>query len=196
MTEVPDLSSVTFHLRTPVYRYHQHQGNTNDCGPTSLAIAANALLGEQRFQGPTVAQEMNDPVFEVWPFPHFVVRRVHNWATFPWGIVHYLRQHDIPARWSLLGSVHRLRWNLLADRITIVILGEPWRWEERRYRGWSHAKILFGHTPGQSFLFVDPAYGRRPGDPGSWEHHGLFWQGEREFLRQWRNVFRIYVEIG
>ena len=196
MAEMPDLSAVTFHLHTPVFRYHQHQGNTNDCGPTSLAIAANALLDEERFQGPEVAQEMNDPAFEVRPFPHFVVRRIHNWATFPWGIVHYLRQHDVPARWSPLGTVERLRRNLLADRITIVMLGEPLHWEGRRYAGWGHAKVLFGYTPEKGFLFVDPAYQHRPDDPDSWKQHALSWQEEREFRRQWRNLLGIYVEVG
>lgn len=196
MAETPDLNAITFHLRTPVYRYHQHQGNTNDCGPTSLAIAANALLGEERFQGPRVAEEMNDPAFEVRPFPHFVVRRVRNWATFPWGIVHYLRQQDIPARWSPLGTANRLRRNLLADRITIVMIGEPLRWKRRRYAGWGHAKVLFGYAPGRGLLFVDPAYQRRPDEPDSWERHGLFWQEEKEFLRQWRGLGRIYIEIG
>jgi len=193
MIEMPDLSAVTYHLSTPVYRYHQHQGRTNDCGPTSLAIAANALLGEERFQWQTVAEEMSHPAFEVRPFPHFVVRRVRNWATFPWGIAHYLRQHAIPARWSILGSVDRLRYNLVANRITIVILGEPWRWEKRHYTGWAHAKVLFGYTPEQGFLFVDPAYA--PGhDP--LKQFGLFWQAEPEFLRQWRNVLKIYIEVG
>ena len=196
MAEMPDLSTVTFHLRTPVYRYHQHQGQTKDCGPTSLAIAANALLGEERFQGPRVAQEMNDPAFEVRPFPHFVVRRIRNWATFPWGIVQYLQQHDIPARWSPRGTVDTLRRNLLADRLTIVMLGELLHWENRRYAAWGHAKVLFGYTPGQGFLFVDPAYERRPDAPDSWEHYGLSWQEEGEFLQQWRGLFRIYVEVG
>lgn len=196
MAEMPDLSAVTFHLRTPVFHYHQYQGRTDDCGPTSLAIAANALLGEERFQGPVVAQEMNAPAFEVRPFPHFVVRRIHNWATFPWGIVHYLREHDIPARWSMMGTLNKLRRNLLDDRITIVILGEPWRWKKWCYKGWSHAKVLFGYAPGQGFLFVDPAHQRRPNNPDTWAQHGLFWQEEQEFLRQWRNVLRIRIEVG
>jgi len=181
MPEIPDLSAVTYYLRTPVYRYHQHQGDTNDCGPTSLAIAANALLGEERFEGARVAEEMNDLAFEVRPFPHFVVRRIRNWATFPWGIVHYLRQQDIAAHWSPLGTVKRLHRNLLADRITIVMVGEPLRWEGGRYRGWAHAKVLFGYTPGQGYVFVDPGYRRRTDDANSWEYHGLFWQKESEF---------------
>ena len=57
VAESPDLSGVAFHLSKAVYRYHQYQGLTNDCGPTSLAIAANALLGREAFQAPAVAED-------------------------------------------------------------------------------------------------------------------------------------------
>jgi len=196
MVATPDLSAVAVHLHTPVYRYHQYQGSTNDCGPTSLAIAANALLGEERFQGPRVSQDMNGLVFELRPFPHFVVQRIPNWATFPWGIAHYLRKHGIAARWLPLGREGRLHHNLLANQITLVIVGEPLRWEKGRYAGWGHVKVLFGYTPGRGFLFVDPAYQRRPDDPDPYRRYGLAWQEEKEFLRQWRNFFRICIEVG
>ena len=54
-----------------------------------------------------------------------MVRRIRNWATFPWGIVHYPGQYDIPARWLPRGTVDTLRRNLLDDRLTIIMLGEP-----------------------------------------------------------------------
>jgi hypothetical protein len=193
MAESLDLSGVAFYLSRPIYRHHQYQGNTNDCGPTSLAIAANALLGREAFQGPAVAKEMSRIALEWRPFPHVVVQRIPNWVTFPWGIVHYLRRHDVPARWGAFGTVERLRRNLLANRLTIVVVGEPLRWTRRRYAGWAHVKILFGYTPGRGFLFVDPGHSRTD-DP--WKRHGLFWQGEEEFLRQWRNLLRVYVEVG
>ncbi|MGD2178058.1 MAG: hypothetical protein PVG71_09575 [Anaerolineae bacterium] len=193
MAESPDLSGVASYLSRPVYRYHQYQGYSNDCGPTSLAIAANALLGREAFQGPDVARQMSHVAFEWRPLPHVVIQRIPNWATFPWGIVYYLKKHDLPARWGPFGTVERLRSNLLANQITIVVVGEPWSWRKGRYAGWAHVKILFGHTPGQGFLFVDPGHSRAD-DP--WKRHGLFWQEESEFLRQWRNLFRTYVEVG
>ncbi len=196
MAEELDLSGVTRHLRTPVYRYHQYQGETNDCGPTCAAIAANALLGEVRFQGAEVAREMNRPAFEARPLPHVVVRRVPNWATFPWGITHYLGQHGIPARWRLLNPVETLGRNLREDRISIVMLGQPLRRRGWRYAGWSHAKILFGHTPERGLLFVDPRYRRQPEADNPWARWGLFWQKEREFLRLWRGLGRICIEVG
>lgn len=189
----PDLGSVVSHLARPVYRHHQFQGSTNDCGPTSLAIAANALLGREEFAGRDVAEQMSHPTFEWHPIPHLVVPRIPGWATFPWGIVHYLRKHGFGARWRLFGTVDRLQQNLLANRITIVVIGEPLRWRKWRYAGWGHVKVLFGYTPGRGFLFVDPGYPRRAEDP--WAAHGLFWQPEAEFGRQWRNMFRIYIEV-
>jgi len=190
-----DLSGVPFRLRKPVFRYHQYQGNTNDCGPTSLAIAANAVRGREELEGESVAREMNRLGLAWRAFPYLMVSRVPNWATFPWGIVHYLRKRGIPARWRLFGTVARLRQNLLDDQLTIVMLGEPLRWEEGRYRGWAHAKVVFGHIAGHGFLFVDPAV-RRSENPDRIEHHGLSWQREEAFLRQWGNLLRIYVEVG
>ena len=192
----PDLGRVAAHLSTQVYRYHQYQGRTNDCGPTSLAIVANALLGEERFQGPAVAEDLNKLALGIRPRPHFAVRRIPNWATFPWGIAGYLRENEIPARWRPLGTLERLRRNLLSNRITIVTIGEPIHWKGRRYTGWAHTKVLFGHTPGQGFLFVDPAYSRAGDDADSWRRFGLSWQEEGEFLRQWRNMLRIAIEVG
>jgi hypothetical protein len=130
MAETPDLSAVRLRLSRPVYRYHQYQGLTNDCGPTSVAIAVNAMLEQ----------------------------------------------------------------NLHADRLTMVVMGEPWRWEKRKYVGWAHVKILFGRALDGRFLFVDPGCSRSL-DSDTLEGHGLFAQDEVEFLRQWRNLLRLYVEV-
>ncbi|HNT73393.1 MAG TPA: C39 family peptidase [Anaerolineae bacterium] len=195
MVEAPDLTSLQFHLATPVYRYHQHQGETNDCGPTCLAMAANARLGEARFLGAAVAQEMNRWRPSARPKLQMTPPRIRRWATFPWGIVQYLRDHGIAARWAVGGTLERLRRNLLDDRITLVIIGEPLRWRKGRYDGWSHFKIVFGYTPGEGLLFVDPAQTRLPDPPTFWKQNGLSWQDEASFLRQWRQMGRLYIEV-
>ncbi len=195
MTEAPDLSGVPFRLRKPVYLHHQYQALTNDCGPTSLAIAANAFHGRDELTGPVVADDM-DRLGLAWrAFPYLVPSRIPGWATFPWGIVHHLRKRGVPARWRPFGTVDRLRRNLLDDRITIVTIGEPLRWDRGKYRGWAHVKVVFGHMLGRGFLFVDPAV-RRSDSPSRLEHYGLSWQREDEFLQQWRNLLRVYVEVG
>ncbi|MFO7943523.1 MAG: hypothetical protein R6U51_04395 [Anaerolineales bacterium] len=61
-----DIQTIPYRMSLPLCEYHQYQGeNTNDCGPTSLAIATNALLDEERFQKDQVTQEMNQPGFKV-----------------------------------------------------------------------------------------------------------------------------------
>ena len=191
-----DIQSIPHRMTTPLYEFHQYQGQSNDCGPTSLAIAANALLGEDRFLKDHVAEEMNDPAFTVRPFPHFVVRRIKNWATFPWGIVNYLQEQELHARWSPLGTTDRLLRNLTANRITLVFVGEPLQWKDGKYNGWAHVKVLYGYQPGKGYVFVDPGRQRRPDAPDSWASLGLFWQDEEKFLSYWRGLFRIYVEVG
>lgn len=195
VTEPLDLSRVALRLRKPIYRYYQYQALTNDCGPTTLAIAANTLRGREELQGPTVARDMNLFGLAWRAFPYVAPSRIPGWATFPWGLVHHLRKRGIRARWQPFGSLNRLRRNLLDDTITVVIIGEPLRWEKRSYRGWAHYKVLFGYEAGRGLLFVDPAV-RRSQDPKRIEHHGLSWQGEAEFLRQWANMLRLYVEVG
>ncbi len=194
MAVTPDLSGVPLRLSRPVYRYHEYQGATNDCGPTSLAIVVNALRGQRILAGSYVAREMRPLAVDWRPFPRPVVSRLPNWATFPWGMVHYLKLLGLRARWRPFGNLEKLRRNLRADRMTMVIVGEPWRWKRWAYAGWAHVKILFGYVPGRGFLFVDPGFPRSP-RPDRLEHHGLFWQAEDEFLRQWRNLMRLYVEV-
>ena len=193
MKVTPDLSGVSMRLSKPVFHYHQYQGRTNDCGPTSVAIAVNAMEGRPLLEGTEVAREMSRLGFEWKPFPRFVLPRIPNWATFPWGIVYYLRKRGLQARWRPFGTLERLDRNLRSDRMTMVMVGEPWRWGGVSYAGWAHVKILFGRLPGRGLLFVDPGF-RRSMKPDRLEFHGLFWQEEGEFLRQWRNLLRIYVE--
>jgi hypothetical protein len=188
-----NLEEVTYRLTFPLNEFHQYQGKTNDCGPTSLAIAANAYLGEERYQGTQVAEAMNRIAFELRPIPHLVVRRIRNWATFPWGIAHYLREIEIPARWAVFTQPEQLLERIQADRLTMVIIGEPWKWKKWKYKGWSHIKLLYGYTPGRGYLFVDPG-SRKLGD--EWKRAGFFWQGEEDFLRLWRNMGRIRIEVG
>lgn len=195
MARVPDLTGVAVRLRKPVYRYHQFQGPTNDCGPTSLVIAVNALAGVGELEGAVMAREMNRFRLAWRAFPYIGLSRIPGWATFPWGIVHQLRERGVRGRWGPFGTVDRLLRNLSEDRITIVAVGEPFRWEKGRYRGWAHLKVVYGYGAGRGFLFVDPAM-RPTGSPDAMEYHGLSWQGESEFLRQWANVLRVYIEVG
>lgn len=194
MADTPDLTGLPVHLNRQVFRYHEYQGDTNDCGPTSVAIAVNALLDRRALEGPVVAKEMSHVAFEWRPFPRPLIPRIPNWATFPWGVVHYLRKKGFRARWRPLGTLERLERNLRSDRITMVVTGQLWRWDAWRYHGWAHIKLLFGLVPGRGLIFVDPGQ-PRSSRPDRLEYHGLFWQDEETFLRQWRNLLRVFIEV-
>jgi len=187
----PDLSSITYHYKTPIYQYHQYQGNTNNCGPMSLAISMNAFVHEETFNGENIAMELDHWIKH---FPKLIIPRISNWATFPWGLVQYLRYQKIPGKWSLSGSSEKLKENIKREIITIIFVGEPLRWKNGKYDGWSHIKVLYGNSPGH-FFFIDPAYRKNTGSNNELSDSGISKQSEEEFLKIWKNMFKIYVEL-
>lgn len=188
----PDLSSIDTHYKNPIYKYHQFQGKTNNCGPTSLAISMNAFTHESTFNGEYIANELDHWLKH---FPKLILPRISNWATFPWGLVQYLRYQKIPGKWSLFGSSEKLIANINSEVITMVIIGEPLRWKNGKYDGWSHIKVLYGNSPGY-FFFVDPAYQQNDGSNNELSDSGIYRQSEEEFQKLWKNMFRIYIELG
>ena len=185
---------LTYKMTTPLHEYHSYQGNTNDCGPHSICIVANALLGERRFDPSIVAQELNRPTVRRGPLPHIVVRRIPNWATFPWGITDFLNRHGFTAKWHLRGNADRLQDNLRADLATMVVIGEPFRFVKGKYVGWGHVKVLSGYDALHGYAFVDPGSRKDPSD--RWERIGIFWQEETSFSRQWARLLRVYIEVS
>ena len=186
-------SGLTHRMRIPLPTYHCYQRKSSDCGPYTLSIVANALLDEERFEPDVVAQELNLPTVSGGPFPRPIIRRIPNWATFPWGITDYLRQHGFRSDWRIRGSMERLLGNLREQVATMVMIGEPFRFNEGKYIGWAHVKALYGYESGVGLAFVDPGSPKNPDDP--WESKGIFWQDEESFLREWKNLFRIMIEV-
>jgi hypothetical protein len=197
-----------YHMINDVFRWHQFQGaNSNDCGAYSVAIAANAILKQPRFEGSIVTAEMERLTWVSRPLPHPTVFKFHNWASLPWGISGYLQNKGIPARLRWLGQMEDLLRNIREGRITIVIIGDLLAHEGLKYMPWGHAKVLYGYEPpgritldGSSnlrpgFYFVDPGYERRQSDLSS-SLQGVFWQDEAEFKVQWGNLLRIRIETG
>ena len=187
--------ALTHQMRIPLPAYHRYQRKSSDCGPYSLAIVANALLDEERFDPDVVAQEMNLPSVSRGPFPGPIIRRIPNWATFPWGITDYLRQHGFRSNWRIRGSMERLLGNLREQVATMVMIGEPFKFDFdwREYTGWAHVKVVYGYEPGVGLAFVDPGFPKNPNDP--WESQGIFWQDEESFVREWKNLLRIMIEV-
>lgn len=185
----------TFFLGNVLEDYHQYQGSTNDCGPTVAAILGNAYLGEDRFQGPEVAAWLNKVHLAPGPLPRPVVGRIPGWATFPWGITRYLKTQGIPGRWKPLRTQEDLLHGLRADRLMAVVIGEPFRWEAGRYKGWSHYLVPCGYDQQEGYLFLDPAV-RKRSEGDRWERAGLVWKPEREFQVLWRKMLRMLITVG
>jgi len=179
----------------PVYRYHAYQGDTDNCGPYAVTIAANAYLGKARFDPLQVAEGMNRPLFKAHPLPHWVLLRLPNGPSFPWGMAAYLAERlRIPAACHWGFSEAQLQRNLAQGLLTIVFIGDLLRFERARYRGWAHAKVLYGFDETRGYAFVDPGYAVDAGDP--WAALGISWQARQEFLAGWRGVLRAAITVG
>jgi len=189
----PALSAGALGMRTPLHRFHQHQGSTNDCGPFCVAIAVNALREEAILDGHAVARWMERVRRSAGRLPLPVLDKVPGWATLPWGIGDELRRHGLRARWRLFGTREHLLHNLAADRVTAVAVGEPLRFVKGRWRGWGHLKLLYAWDPQWGWAFVDPGVRPWPGDP--WAARGIGWQREEEFVRQWMWMLRFTMEV-
>jgi hypothetical protein len=112
--------------------------------------------------------------------------RIPNWATFPWGVAGILRSLGFKARWRPLAATRDLWANLNRNRVTIVIIGEPWRRRDGKYAGWSHYKLLYAWDPEEGWAFVDPAA----------DEDVIFsYQDEAAFDRLWRNMGRQIIEV-
>ncbi len=187
-----------YHTSADLFHWHQYQGsNTNDCAAFSIAIVGNAILNSPHFDGYTVAREMEKVVVASRPLPHITIRKIPKWATLPWGISGYLQSKGISARLRWFGSTDDLLHNIQENRLTIVLIGEPFLREGFKFKGWAHAKVLYGFEPTgpqpeKGFYFVDP--GERRERSSSHQPQGVSWQDEVKFKKEWSNMLRIYIE--
>ncbi len=166
------------HSRHPLLDWHVYQGQTNDCGPSCVTIVANALRNAPVTSVPVVAQGL----LEARPLPG----RIRGWATFPWGMVRTLRRLGFQARWRMGVQEERLVEIVEGPAAGIVIVGQPLRFEGRRWRGWSHYEVLYGWDVEGRWGFVDPA---RPTE------RAIVWQPASDFRRQWGAMGRQLIEV-
>lgn len=158
--------------------YHQYQGRSNDCAPFTIAIVVNSLREERALDGTQLARELNRPRLRWWgPIPYVVVRRIPNWATFPWGIADALTQFGIRCRWLFGAQPGQLLRAIAEDRIALPVIGEfkPL---------WAHVKPLAAHDPERGWGFADPAQAGAD----------IAWQTDAEFRRLWQNYGRLMIE--
>lgn len=161
-------------LEAQLLASHQFQGNRNDCGAFTLAIVINALKGTQ-LRGEDLSTELNQPA---WWGPLPIIRRIPNWAIFPWGMVDVFKSYKLPAHWRLFGRRDDLLTGLAEGKILMPITGS---WSPL----WAHVMTLVAWDPGQGWGFVNTQTAEIRID----------WLLDHQFLQQWRNMVQIVVEI-
>jgi hypothetical protein len=152
----------------------QWQGDRNDCGPFTTATVINALRGAH-LDAIQLAEEMNKPA---WRGPLFIVRRVPNWATFPWGMVDVFRQYGLPASWRPLAKPDDLREGLSRGDVFMPMIGE---WKPL----WAHVMTLVAWDDERGWGFANTQY----------NHHNIDWLDDKTFQTQWRHMGRLLVAI-
>ena len=152
---------------------HQFQGISNDCGPYCAAIVLT-VLGDKT-EADTLAQQMNKPKWNN-GFP--VIRRIPNWATFPWGLVDIFKSRGFEANWKLFVSKVELMRLLGDGEYLIVFIGNL-------IPLWAHSLILISFDDNKGVGFVDPAL----------ELKEIHWISERNFINHWSVLGRTVLTI-
>lgn len=158
----------------PLLEALQWQGQRNDCGPFTTATVINALTGSQ-IEALDLAELMNRPV---WRGPMFLIRRVPNWATFPWGMADVFRQHGLKASWSLFTRTTTLLNYLEEGQVVMPMIGA---WKPM----WAHVMTLVEHDPEKGWGFANTQY----------DNHNIFWVDDKTFSRQWRAMGHLLVRV-
>lgn len=151
-----------------------YQGNRNDCAPFTAATLIHAFT-DQRIDPINLALQMNKPI---WRGVVPLIRRIPNWATFPWGIVDVLRQYGLPARWQLFLPVEELTAHLLSPILYLPIIVS---WKPL----WAHVMTLVAYHPRHGFGFANTQSIEK----------AIEWMAEDRFLRLWKASFQCTVIV-
>jgi hypothetical protein len=116
---------------------------------------------------------MNRPV---WRGPMYVVRRVPNWATFPWGIADVLAEYGLKAYWHFFASPKDLWTGLGRGDVLMPVIGA---WKPL----WAHVMSLVAWDPQRGWGFANTQY----------NHRDIHWLADEVFQRQWRAMARLLV---
>ncbi len=152
----------------------QYQGSSNDCGPYITTTLLNAIhnLGIDPAE---LAHQMNSPSRQGWKL---VIRRIPNWATFPWGITDVLKAYGMAAEWHVCSTSTDLTETLRQDRLCLVISGT---WRPLR----SHVMLLVGWHYKKGWGFANTQMQNREID----------WVNEKNFQKRWGAMGRIRIEV-
>jgi hypothetical protein len=153
----------------------QYQGHRNDCGPFTTATVLNALRG-LNLDALALSNEMDKPV---WRGIVYVVRRVPNWATFPWGMVDVFRSYGLHARWRLFAGTKYLKESLPQGKVLMPIIGQ-WR-----PSAWAHVMSLVAWDDTLGWGFANTQH----------KHHNIEWRTNQEILHRWKAMGHLLIEI-
>jgi hypothetical protein len=153
----------------------QFQGSSNDCAPYTTATIINTFRGEKLI-GDELAEKMNKPRLRgIIP----IIRRIPNWATFPWGMVDVFKDYDLQARWWFRTPVSYLKPAIANGHILMPISGE-WR-----PKPWAHVMTLVAWDEEKGWGFANTQF----------SHHRISWVSDDSFREKWNNYGRLLVEI-
>ena len=148
------------------------QGQSNDCGPYTTATVLKAIRGIE-LNPAELARRMDKPS---WRGPFFIVRRVPNWATFPWGIADILHEYGMKSKWRFFASPDYVFESLEKGDVVMPVIGS-WR------PMWAHVMTLVVWDPLQGWGFANTQY----------SHQNIHWLPEETFQRQWRAMGRLVI---
>jgi hypothetical protein len=162
------------HHLSPVLAALQYQGQSNDCGPFTTATVINALRG-LNLRGEQLALHMNRPVFRgIIP----LVRRIPNWATFPWGMVDVFREYGLKASWRLLASPQFLQESFDKGYLVMPVIGQ---WKPL----WAHVMTLLSWDPDMGWGFANTQR----------DDHEIDWFSNESFLPRWKAMGRLVIVV-
>ncbi|HBX69098.1 MAG TPA: hypothetical protein DEH25_06880 [Chloroflexi bacterium] len=158
-----------------IFEHLQFQGSSNDCAPYTTATILNTFCNQQ-LKGDELAKQMNKPRLRgLLP----VIRRIPNWATFPWGVVDVMKDYQLKARWQFRTPIEYLRPALANGHILMPIIGE-WR-----PKPWMHIMTLVEWDPQRGWGFANTQY----------QTQKTYWVSDSDFQVKWKNSGRLLVEI-
>ena len=152
---------------------HQYQAQSENCGPFCAAMAINAIKGSH-LDGNDLALSMNRPGFD-----HFLItiRRIPNYATFPWGIVDVLSENGIKSSWKFFSNFSDLS-SLISQKNILIILTATYQPLSGHYR-------ILASIEDDKIGFIDPAH----------PEQDIKYQPRPSFLLEWQNAFNPLITI-
>ena len=152
---------------------HLFQAQSNNCGPFCAAMVINMVKGSH-IDGNDLAQSMNRPRFNLF-YP--IIRRIPDFATFPWGITDTLAENNILSTWKFFNYYSDLI-NLLPQKNILIVLTASYKPLSGHYR-------ILTAIEEDRVGFIDPAY----------PVNEIHFQPRASFLLDWQNAFNPVIIV-